>query len=233
MATNDDNTRGYYKWINGKRYGKYYYPRAKHLWTPRDIARLLIKLKKSGRRSSPELIAAVLDAFKLRSIICASVQIFVFLQNTAILAVIVLMLKLVKTILNLWQLFRSGALRVLRVGVAIFKFDIANTILSKILLRFIGLSLALDAIISLIGLYAELLVAVNPLVDILDEACSWKELAIDGVEIAAGMTDAVNIATEIHNNEDAISKAIDELMSIEPDINELNNEFKDDQNTSM
>jgi hypothetical protein len=214
----------YYKKIKGKSYGPYQESiHAKHHWKPRDVARLLIYLKKSGKHDGGELIASVLDAFKLRTMVCIGVQIFVFLQNTALLGVIILVLKLIKTLLNIWQLFSSGSLKILKIGVLFFKFEIANTILSKMLLRFVAVSLGLDAIIASFGLYIELLALSNPIIDLLDNACSWRELTLEGVEIVAGVADITHKANDIVNNHDVISKAVEELMGMEQDINELSN----------
>lgn len=222
---NSNENRGYYKRINNKTYGPYYYPRETHHWKPRDVARLLIYLKKSGKHDSPELLSAILDAFKFRAIFCVIIEIFVFFKNTAFLAAIILLLKLLKTLLNIWQLFSSGSLKVLRISFYFLKFEIANTILSKLLIRFIAIDLALSAIGTVLALYAEFFVAFNPVLDILDQACSWQELAISGIEIVSGSTEAVRIAKDIVSEQSAIDDAIKELLGMEDDINELEREF--------
>lgn len=69
-----DEQRGYYKTVNGKTYGPYWYPRKKHEWTTKDLARIAKHLKENDKIDAKEILVAVAIAVGLGAVFCKAAK---------------------------------------------------------------------------------------------------------------------------------------------------------------
>lgn len=66
--------RGYFKTVNGKLYGPYYYKRRTHYWTSKDLARVAKHLKEQDKVDAKEILIAVAFAVGMGAIFCKAAK---------------------------------------------------------------------------------------------------------------------------------------------------------------
>lgn len=182
-----------------------------------DLHRIIDSMRLNHRSSDTEMLNAVLHAFGIKDVVCATITVFSFLNNVGLIGAMYLVLKMLKGLVILYNLIRGASLKIIKATALIFSFEITSTLITKVALRFVAVSAALDVLLGAVGLYADYLASLNPFVQFMQLVCDEKNEYVERSEALVYGLEAAKIANDIRTNQNEIADAIEV-------INEVNSE---------
>jgi len=177
-------------------------------FTVLDLHRIIDSMRLNHRSSDTAMLNAVLNAFGIKDVVCGAINVFAFFQNIGLIGALYLLLKMLKGFVLLYNLIRGASLKIIKASIALISFEITSTVLTKVALRFVAFSAALDILIASIGLYADYLTALNPFVSFMNLVCEENTAFEQRSQALVYGLEATKIALEIKDNQSAIGDAI-------------------------
>ncbi|MDP3333235.1 MAG: hypothetical protein Q8S55_14855, partial [Methylococcaceae bacterium] len=108
----------------------------------------------------------------------------------------------------IYNLLRGASIKIIKASLFMISLDLSAGILSKIALRFVALSAALDVLLAIMALYADLLMAVSPLVQFFRLVCDDESEFKTFSEPVVFALEAIEITTEIQSKQNEVGDAI-------------------------
>lgn len=179
-----------------------------HRFTVIDIHRIMDIMRIKHRTSDHALMNAILHAFGIKDIVCAAINAFQLFQSVGLITVLYTLIKILKGLIVIYNLLRGASIKIIKASLFMISLDLSASILSKIALRFTALSAALDVLLAMIALYADLMIAVSPLVQFFSLVCGDDEDFKTKSEPIIFALEAVKITNEIQARQNEVGDAI-------------------------
>lgn len=179
-----------------------------HKFTVDDVFRILDSMRISHRTTDHRLMNAVLHAFGIKDVVCAVINAFQLFQTVGLITLLYTLVKLLKGLIVVYNLMRGASLKIIKASLFLISIDLSAGILSKVALRFAALSAGLDVLLAIMALYADLMVAISPLVQFIALICDDDEDFKSKSEPVLFALEAIKISGEISDKQNELGDSI-------------------------
>lgn len=177
-------------------------------FTVEDVHRIMDIMRIKHRASDHALLNAVLHAFGIKDVVCAAINALQLFQTVGLVSILLTLYKLLKGLIVIYNLLRGASIKIIKASLFMISLDLSTTFLSKIALRFTAFSAALDVLGAMLALYAELLVAFDPLVKFVSLVCDDESNFKTNSEPVLFALEALKITQEIQSKRNEVGDAI-------------------------
>jgi len=215
-----ENQKGYYKIVNGKQYGKYYYKREVHRWTPKDINRVIAIMRNQKRYPDAVIARAVADSFGVAHYVCGYVQIVSWLKTSLLIGAIYGLIKAIKTILKGFKILRTSILAK-EIEWSVWFFNMTgNRDLAAWIGRFFIWTGAIETMLSLMILYIEAFLDTGSVVDFANKVCEVEGFTY-GIYEPLEFIGLDEVALKIYEQQ----QRLDAEIKATGDVNDISNDL--------
>lgn len=202
---------------NGKTYT---YDRPIHHFSPRDLARIIDKMRTQGIYDDYTIARAITDVYGVTDLICAVTKLFSFLQWIGFITAILMFLKAVKTLIKAFKLLKVSPLaKLIEYGIGLFKFVLQY---SDVVLyaRFLVYLSIFEAVVALAILYVDLVVSGLSVWNETNLICE----AMNVVDKASVVSQSfINLNDDFYGIIEKIKQEHQNLKQYDDDISKLDN----------
>lgn len=217
-----DQKNGYFKTKNGKIYGPYHYDRPVHHFSPKDIARIIDKVRTQGKYDDYTIARAITDAYGVTNFICAITKLFAFMQSIGFITAVLIFLKAIRTLLKAIKLLKISPLaKTIEYAISWFRFTLeySDVVMWAKFLIFLSV---IDSFIALAILYVDLGIGAlevfndtNLICEAMSVVSSWQPVAKSFINLNDDWYGIIEQIKAEHNN----------LKQYDEDINNLNGDL--------